>query len=281
MQIAIASGKGGTGKTTLATNLAFFLSQKEKVTLLDCDVEEPNAHIFIKPEWQEEYKAYVTIPEVDREKCTGCGICGEVCQFSAIAVVKEKVLTFPELCHGCKLCQRLCPEKALGEGQRELGTISIGSRDNITFIHGKMRVGEAMAPPLISEVKKHANQESIILIDSPPGTSCPAIEAVSGADFVLLVTEPTPFGLNDLRLAVEMVRTLGLPLGVAINRADLGDKGVWEYCKKENIPIILEIPNSKDAAKNYSQGKLILEEMPDFKESFATFWENIRKELRQ
>lgn len=281
MQIAIASGKGGTGKTTLATNLAFFLSQKEKVTLLDCDVEEPNAHIFIKPEWQEEYKAYVTIPEVDREKCTGCGICGEVCQFSAIAVVKEKVLTFPELCHGCKLCQRLCPEKALGEGQRELGTVSIGSRDNITFIHGKMRVGEAMAPPLISEVKKHANQESIILIDSPPGTSCPAIEAVSGADFVLLVTEPTPFGLNDLRLAVEMLRTLGLPLGVAINRADLGDKGVWEYCKKENIPIILEIPNSKDAAKNYSQGKLILEEMPDFKESFATFWENIRKELRQ
>lgn len=280
MQIAIASGKGGTGKTTLATNFAYYLSKnRDDITLLDCDVEEPNGHIFIKPNWEDNFKTYLTVPKIDTDKCTACGLCGQVCQFSALAIVKDKVLTFPELCHGCELCKLVCPEKAISDAEREVGTVEIGKKDNLRFVHGKLRVGEAMSPPLIKKVKSQTQNEGITIIDAPPGTSCPVIAAISGTDFVLLVTEPTPFGLNDLRLAVEMVREVGIPMAVAINRADLGDKCVHEYCKEENIPIFMELPNSKEAAKNYSKGKLLLQEMPEFEKCFKDSISKIEKEL--
>jgi len=281
MQIAIASGKGGTGKTTLATNFAYYLSKKQNdITLLDCDVEEPNGHIFIKPNWEDSTKCFLPVPQVDSTKCTACGLCGQACQFSAIAVVKGKVLTFPELCHGCGLCTIICPEKAITETSREIGTVEIGSRDNLKFAHGKLRISEAMSPPLINEVKKLVSSEGITIIDAPPGTSCPVIAALAESDFVILVTEPTPFGLNDLKLAVGMVRELGIPFAVAVNRADIGDKKVWEYCQEENIPIILEIPHNFKAAQKYSCGELIIKEMPEFEKYFENIISDIRKELR-
>ncbi|NLW25371.1 MAG: P-loop NTPase [Clostridia bacterium] len=279
MKIAIASGKGGTGKTTLATNLAYFLSEKENVTLLDCDVEEPNGHIFIKPEWVTEEKCYLPIPQVNEDKCTHCGLCSQACQFSAIAQVKDKILTFPELCHGCGLCALLCPSQAITEGFREIGTVQIGKKNNLNFIHGKLRVSEAMSPPLIKEVKKQGKNRGITIIDAPPGTSCPVIQSIVNSDFVILVTEPTPFGLNDLELAVGMVKELNIPMAVAINRADIGDNRVQEFCAKENIPVIMEIPHSYELARCYSQGNLAVQELPEYKGYLQRIWDGVKKEL--
>ena len=280
MQIAIASGKGGTGKTTLATNLAYYLSQKQNnVALLDCDVEEPNGHIFIKPDWQSRTECYLPVPEIDEEKCTACGICSRACQFSAIATIKDTVLTFPELCHGCGLCMLICPEKAITEGSREIGIVETGFKGDLKFVHGKLRVGEAMSPPLIKEVKKFVSPRDITIIDAPPGTSCPVISALAGSDLVLLVTEPTPFGLNDLKLAVEMVKELEIPMAIIINRADIGDRKVWDYCKKEDIPIIAEIPHNREVAQNYSKGCLLLDSLPEFKNYFKKVGLWIEKEL--
>lgn len=279
MKITLASGKGGTGKTTVSTNLAYLLSKDNEVTLLDCDVEEPNAHIFIKPTWTDSYKTYLPIPDVDLDKCIHCGICGDSCQFSAITNIKDKVLTYPELCHGCGLCMMACPTGAIGEKQREIGRVEIGHSGNIKMAHGKLRIGEAMSPPLINEVKSLAPEEGITIIDAPPGTSCPVIATVQESDFVILVTEPTPFGLNDLRLAVEMVREIGVPMAVAINRSDIGDGEVQKYCKEENIPIFLELPNLKKAAQSYSKGHLILEKMPELEKHFTGIMDSIKKEL--
>ncbi|MFZ0482047.1 MAG: ATP-binding protein [Desulfobacterales bacterium] len=275
MIISIASGKGGTGKTTVATNLA--VSLESDVQLLDCDVEEPNAHLFINPVIELSKKVYTPVPQIDEEKCNFCKKCAEICRFKAIAVIKEIVLTFPELCHSCGGCVEVCPENAITETGRELGVIEIGHRNSLAFAHGRLRVGEAMSPPLIREVRSHTRSDLLTIIDAPPGTSCPVIAAMKGADFVLMVTEPTPFGLHDLKLAVEAVKLLEIPRGLVINRSDIGDDGVRKYAKMENLPILMEIPFDRRIAEVYSRGKLIVEEMPEWKERFRKLYLHIQE----
>ncbi len=273
MIICIASGKGGTGKTTIATNLA--LSLNGSVQLLDCDVEEPNAYLFMKPEFNCTEIITTPTPEVDLDKCDFCGKCGEICQFSAITVIGKKVLTFPELCHGCRGCIMVCPRDAITEKGRELGVMEKGWSGTVEFIHGCLRVGEAMSPPLINAVKDNIDPEKISIIDAPPGTSCPVIVAMKGSDFAVLVTEPTPFGLNDLKLAVGAVRILEIPLGIIINRCDVGDDRVLRYAGEEGIPILMEIPNDRKIAEAYSRGIMMVDVKPEMKDRFRTLYERI------
>jgi len=273
MIISVASGKGGTGKTTVAVNLA--LSLNGNVQFLDCDVEEPNAHIFLKPEITERHSVSIPVPKVDEEKCTYCGKCREVCAYNAIAVMKNVILIFPELCHGCGGCTLLCPKKAIKEVGKEIGVMQIGKAGIIEFINGKLHIGESMATPLIRAVKKNILNGKIVIIDAPPGTSCPVIESIKGSDYCILVTEPTPFGLNDLMLAVEVVRKLKIPFAVVINRAGLGDNKTEEYCQKENIPILMEIPFCKDIAVSYSKGIPIVDALPQYKIYFRELLTNI------
>jgi MinD superfamily P-loop ATPase len=271
--ISVASGKGGTGKTLVATSLA--LSLKEQVQLLDCDVEEPNAHVFLKPNFTKRESVYVPIPRVDEEKCTHCGKCAEVCAYNAIAAMKKKVLVFPELCHGCGACSYLCPEDAISEVGKEVGIVEIGHSDSVEFAHGKLNVGEAMAPPVIRKVREHANHKGTVIIDVSPGTSCPVVESIRGSDFCLLVTEPTPFGLNDLILAVEVVRKLDIPCAVILNRAGVGDRKVEEYCLKENIPILLTIPLDTEIAGYYSRGIPLVESIPSWRGRFLELFDRV------
>jgi MinD superfamily P-loop ATPase len=273
MIISIASGKGGTGKTTVATNMA--VSVGSNVQVLDCDVEEPNVHLFLHPTIEEVQTITTPVPEVDMEKCTLCGKCGEICQFKAIVVIGETVLPFHEMCHSCGGCMEVCPEKAITEVGRELGVIERGHRNGIGFVHGKLRVGEAMSPPLIRKVREYARPGALTIIDAPPGTSCPVIASMKGADFVLLVTEPTPFGLYDLKLAVGAVRILGIPCGLVINRSDMGDDQVRVYAQEEGIPILMEIPFDRGIAETYSRGEMIVEAMPEWKEKFLDLYHRI------
>jgi MinD superfamily P-loop ATPase len=275
MIISIASGKGGTGKTTIATNLA--LSLDFGVQLLDCDVEEPNAHLFIQPTIEETKTITTPVPEVDEEKCSLCGKCGEICQFKAIVVIGKTVLPFHELCHSCGGCMEVCPEKAITETGRELGELEKGHRNGLEFIHGKLRVGEAMAPPLIREVRSHTRPDVLTIIDAPPGTSCPVIASMNGADFVLLVTEPTPFGLHDLKLAVGAVRILGIPCGLVINRSDIGDDKVKIYAEAEKLPVLMEIPFDRQIAEAYSRGEMLVEVMPEWKDNFKSLYRRIEE----
>ena len=277
MVVSVASGKGGTGKTTVAVNLA--LSLEENVQFLDCDVEEPNAHIFLKPKITHARSLSVLVPKVDEKRCTYCGKCARFCSYNAIAIVKEKVLFFPELCHNCGGCTIVCPEKAIREVKRPKGVIEEGRSGKIRFIKGELNVGEAVSPPLIREVKKTADKDFLTIIDVPPGTSCPVIEAVKGSDFCLLVTEPTPFGLNDLILAVEVMRKLKIPFAVVINRSDIGDGKVEEYCEKEKIPILMRIPMDRRIATAYSKGTPIVEEIPEYREKFKELYEKIKQML--
>lgn len=274
MIISIASGKGGTGKTTVATNLA--LSLGSAVQLLDCDVEEPNAHLFIHPDFDQIETVTAPVPEVDMNKCTLCGKCGEICQFKAIVVVGETVLPFEELCHSCGGCMAVCPEKAIIEKGRELGVIQKGHCNGIEFIHGKLRVGEAMSPPLIKKVLSYTDPTKLTIVDAPPGTSCPVIESMKPANFVLLVTEPTPFGLYDLKLAVGAVKILDIPCGLIINRSDLGDAKVKEYADRENLSILMEIPFDRRIAEAYSRGDMIVNVMPEWKEKFVDLHDAIK-----
>lgn len=282
MILSVASGKGGTGKTTIAVNLALSLNN---IQLLDCDVEEPNAHIFLKPIIKTKEPAYIPIPEVEEVKCNTCGRCGEVCEYKAIAVIpqiegkKGRVLIFPNLCHGCGACSLLCPQKAIKEVNKEIGVVELGTSGNIRFIHGKLNVGEIMAPPLIRQVKKHIDPNRTVIIDAPPGTSCPVIVAVKNSDYCILVTEPTPFGLNDLILAVEVLKKLGIPFGIVINRSDIGDDKVERYCQDNKIPILLRIPFDKQIALMYSRGIPIVQEKAEYKEKFRTMFAGIEKEI--
>ncbi|MFC2056251.1 ATP-binding protein [Chloroflexota bacterium] len=275
MIISVASGKGGTGKTLVATSLALSLEDICNVQLLDCDVEEPNDHIFMQPTITRSEAVSIPVPKVDEAKCTHCGKCAEVCVYNAIAVLGEYVLTFPELCHGCGACSYLCPEKAISEVPHEIGVIETGQADGIAFGHGKLNIGQAMAPPVIRKVKSFVDKDSVVIIDASPGTSCPVVEVIKDSDFCLLVTEPTPFGLNDLILAVETVRQLGIPCGIVLNRAGVGDGRTEEYCAKENIPILLTIPLDMNIASFYSRGVPLVEGMPDYKNSFIELYEKI------
>jgi MinD superfamily P-loop ATPase len=283
MIVSIASGKGGTGKTTVATNLALFLSgeKSQDVQFLDCDVEEPNAYIFLKPEIESRRPVSLLIPNVDLRKCTFCGECAKVCAYNAIVVLKKEVLTFPELCHGCGGCSLLCPEKAISEKKREIGVLGEGKAGSIRFVHARLNVGEPMATPLIRAVKKSINPNSITIIDVPPGTSCPVIEAINHSDFCLLVTEPTPFGLHDLKLAVELLKKLEIKHGVLINRAGIGDDQVKKYCDKESIPIMAEIPYDRNVAVLYSTGVPMLIEGKKYKKIFSQLWESIERETKR
>jgi len=279
--ISIASGKGGTGKTLVATSLALSLQNEKPVQLLDCDVEEPNAHILLKPALSHRQTVFIPIPKVDETKCTYCGKCAEVCAYNAIAVIKGKVLTFPELCHGCGACSYLCPENAISEINKEIGVLESGQLKGIEFIHGKLNIGELAAPRVIREVKRHINPEKLVIIDSSPGASCPVVEAVKDSDFCLLVTEPTPFGLNDLALAVEMVRKLNIPCGIVINRDGVGDSKVEEYCRKEDVPILLRIPLDIKIAQLYSRGVTLVEGIPQWREAFIDLFDKVEQIINE
>jgi len=276
MVISVASGKGGTGKTLVATSLALSLSADYKVQLLDCDVEEPNDHVFLRPEIAGSKAVSILVPRVDEAKCTYCGKCAQVCAYHATAVLGNHVLTFPQLCHGCGACCYLCPEKAITEESRQIGVVEWGHSHALGFVQGRLAVGEAMAPPVIRKVKEYANKDdTVIIIDVPPGTSCPVVEAIKGSDLCLLVTEPTPFGLNDLALAVETVRKLGIACGVVLNRVGVGDNKVEEYCEQESIPILLTIPLDMEIARLYSRGIALVAGIPLWKSSFLQLFDKI------
>lgn len=280
--IAVASGKGGTGKTTVAVNLALALGD---VQLIDCDVEEPNAHLFLKPDLTEKTPAQVMVPEIIEEKCTLCGRCQEVCAFNSLAVIppndalKGGVLVFPNLCHSCGACFLLCPEGAIREVHREIGVVETGRAGTIRFAHGRLHVGEAMSPLLIRQVKKHIDRTRTTLIDAPPGTSCPVINAIEGSDYCLLVTEPTPFGLNDLVLAVEVLRVMGIPHGLVINRCDIGDDGVESYARVNGIPVLMRIPFDRTIAELYSRGLNVVETDREYAEKFRALFKDIKKHV--
>ena len=275
--IAIASGKGGTGKTTIATNLAHYTAALGRmVQYLDCDVEEPNGHIFLKTQINRSQQVTVDVPQVDLEKCTACGKCGEICQYNAIVCIKENVLTFEQLCHSCGGCMRVCPADAIKPKPLNIGDIEFGKAGDIDFVHGKLRIGHVRTPSLIKKVKNHIKQNHLAIIDVPPGTSCPVVEAVKGADFVLLVTEPTPFGLNDLKLAVDLVRKIMLPFAVVINRYDIGNDKVEKYCRAENIDICLKMPDDRRIAEAYSIGQIIVDVLSEYREEFSELYEYIK-----
>lgn len=277
LRIAIASGKGGTGKTTVATSLAVVLAERGvRTAYVDCDVEEPNGHIFLKPTIQSTRTVSIPVPEIDPSRCTLCGACGNACRFSAIVALPTRVLTFPKLCHGCGGCTLACAEGAIREVPRATGVVEQGSAGKLTFLQGRLDIGEAMAPPVIRAVLAGAPKEDTVVIDAPPGTSCPVIAAVKTADVVLLVTEPTPFGLNDLKLAVGMVRELGIPFGVAINRVGAGDQGVFDYCTNEEIPVLLSISNDRRIAAAYSRGELAVTALPELEHLFSELYGKLR-----
>jgi MinD superfamily P-loop ATPase len=279
MIVAIASGKGGTGKTTVAANLAICL--REPVSLIDCDVEEPNCHIFLRPDIHSHERVSLRFPIVDASLCDRCGECSRVCQFNAIVSLKTKPMVFPSLCHGCGGCVKACPKNAISEGTREIGTVEMGTGRHVQFAHGCLDVGQAMSPPLIRAVKSHSSNEGITIIDCPPGTSCPVIAAVRGSDYVILVTEPSPFGLYDLKLAVETVRKLDLDFGVVINRWISSNQLIADYCRSEQIPILMEIPDDPKAAMAYSRGQLVVEMVPELRQCFERLCYRVISEMER
>ncbi len=269
MLIAVASGKGGTGKTTVATNMAYSAALAGRaVTYVDCDVEEPNGHLFLGPRSLEVSPVTRPVPHVDEARCTHCGLCGEICQYSAIVPLPKAVLVCAELCHACGGCVLACPVDAITERPHLVGTLETGQAGPLQFVRGVLNVGEASSPPLIRAVKLAVARANLTIVDCPPGTSCPVIEAVRGSDFVLLVTEPTPFGLHDLELAVEMVRALGLPVGVLINRCDQEDGPTVEYCRVNRLKILARIPDDRRIAEAYSRGQLICTALPEYRATF-------------
>ncbi len=271
MRIAIASGKGGTGKTTVATSLATVLSQAGRgAVYVDCDVEEPNGHLFLRPHIEERERGTILVPEVDDDACTNCGLCREACRFSAILPLPDTVLVFPKLCHGCGGCALACPEGAITEVPRPIGDIESGRAGALGFVHGRLDVGEAMAPPLIRQVLEKVSEERDAIIDAPPGSSCPVVESVRSADVAVLVTEPTPFGMHDLELAVDMVRSLGIPFGLVVNRAGAGaDQELEAYCEREGIEILMRIPYDRRIAETYAKGGLLIDALPGMRDGFV------------
>ncbi|NHI83136.1 MAG: (4Fe-4S)-binding protein [Candidatus Thorarchaeota archaeon] len=277
MIITVASGKGGTGKTTIAVNLALSIGN---ANILDCDVEEPNVHTLLKPRKIATEDVLLPTPVVDHGKCSLCGKCGEFCEFNAIFVGKKKVVVYPEICHSCGGCRLVCPEKAIEEEGRTIGKIHQTHVKAIHLVYGELKIGEPLATPIIKAVKKQIEPKKINILDAPPGTACPVIETMEKSDFLMLVTEPTPFGLHDLAMAVDVVKQLGIPHGVVVNRAGIGDNAVQEYCKEMDIPILLEIPFDREIAEFYSRGVPFVEEMPEWKEQFLELFENAKEIMR-
>ena len=275
MIVSIASGKGGTGKTTVSASLARVWDGP--VQAVDLDVEEPNLHLFLKPEITGVQMAHMPVPVADQEKCTACRACAEICQFKAISVLGKYVVAFPEMCHGCGGCWSVCPEGAITQSQRELGEVLQGRSGEAAFLMGRLRIGEAMSPPLMHEVQKLFQKDRDIIVDAPPGTSCPAIAAVSKADVIVLVSEPTPFGFYDLKLAREAFLPLGKPMGLVINRAGLGDRALYDYARDTALPILLEIPFDRQIAEAYSEGSVIVESRPQYRVEFEKLAAGIRK----
>ena len=283
MIISVASGKGGTGKTTVAVNLALSLKEAE-MQVLDCDVEEPNSHLFLNPVIHETKSAYTLVPEVDDERCDFCGKCAPACEYNALVVVPEKeVMVFPGLCHGCGLCSLVCPQNAISERSREIGVIKKGRSGDgsVELVYGLLNIGEIMATPLIDRVKAELDPEKTVIIDVPPGTACPVIAAVQGSDYCILVTEPTPFGLYDLKLAVAVLHVLAIPCGVVVNKAGIGDRGVYAYCETEGLPILLEIPHDKRIAECYAEGVPFIKQLPEWQERFAALMDQVADELEK
>lgn len=279
MIVSVASGKGGTGKTTVAASLVTVWDKP--ILAVDLDVEEPNLHLFLRPTTEGSETAHMEIPVVDESACTFCGACSELCQFQAISVMGDLVLTFPEMCHGCGGCIAVCPEKAISPGKRELGEISWGKAGKAGFLMGRLRVGEAMSPPLMRLVKMRLNamiapNGGDAIIDAPPGVSCPAVNAVIDSDVIILVTEPTPFGFYDFQLAWEAFSSLGKPIGAVINRAGLGNDAVYRFCKDKGLPILAEIPFDRAIAEAYARGKIIAKVSAGFKEIFVSLQNKIR-----
>jgi len=278
MIISIASGKGGTGKTTVATNLALSLG---KAQLIDCDVEEPNANIFLKADISESVDVTVEIPKIDKTKCDFCGKCSEFCEYNALAVVPSDALVFPELCHSCGGCGLVCPQNAISWDKRIIGKIEHGVINDFDFYHGLLNVGEIMAIPVLKALKKKVDAGKNVILDAPPGTSCPMIETTNGSDYCILVTEPTPFGLHDLKLAVDVVRHLHIPFGVIINRDGVGDKKAELYCQHEKIPVLMKIPHSKEIAYLYSKGIPFVKELPVWRKEFIKLFKTICEEVKK
>ncbi|MDH5449970.1 MAG: ATP-binding protein [Candidatus Bathyarchaeota archaeon] len=273
MILSIASGKGGTGKTTVAVNMA--LSLKD-VQLLDCDVEEPNVHLLLPHETNEEKPVYVSTPQVNEELCDHCGKCSEFCEFNALFVTPEKVLFFPELCHSCGGCLLVCPKNAITEKNVQIGVVKKGAAEGMELVYGELNVGEPMSIPVIREVKKQIRSNKTVIIDSPPGASCPVIESVHGSDYCLLVSEPTPFGLHDLRIMVKILEALGIPFGVVINRAGIGDRKIYDFCEEKGVPILFEIPFQREIAELYSRGIPFVVDMPEWKRTFQLLMDDIK-----
>jgi MinD superfamily P-loop ATPase len=273
MIVSIASGKGGTGKTSVAVNMALSIGN---VQLLDCDVEEPNAYLLLNPEINKKEPVYTLIPKVDRKLCNTCGECTKFCQFNAIFVAPEKILVFPELCHSCGGCALVCPEKAITWEKHRIGSLNFGSVGDLSLVYGELEVSKPLAVPVIKAVKKQINEAKNVILDSPPGTSCPFVETVRGSDFCVLVTEPTPFGLHDLTIAVEVLRKIAVPFGVVVNRAGIGDKNLYNYCRKENIHILMEISYQRRIAELYSKGVPFSLEMPEWEAKFQVLYGEIQ-----
>jgi MinD superfamily P-loop ATPase len=277
MIVAVASGKGGTGKTSVAVNMALSVGN---VQLLDCDVEEPNAYIFLKPKISQTKAVTVLVPVVNEKLCNRCRKCSDFCQYNALFVASREVMVFPDLCHSCGGCKIVCPAEAISEEPRRIGTLKSGAVGNVELVYGELDVQRPMAVPIIAKVKQQIRKDKNVILDSPPGTSCSVIQTVKGCDFCVLVTEPTPFGLHDLKIIVQVLEIMKIPCGVVINRAGVGDKKVYEFCEEKNIPVLLEIPYDKRIAKLYSQGIPFSQEMPEWKQKFQNLFETV-KELAQ
>lgn len=273
MIIAVASGKGGTGKTTVSVNLAKVFPGA--VQLFDCDVEEPNAHLFLKGDMSGQEIVSIAVPEIDEALCNGCGQCGSFCRFHAIVSLKTTPLLFPELCHGCGGCTLVCPAAAIRERARQIGVIETVRAGHITLVQGRLDVGEPMAPPLIRALKSRISRHRMTILDAPPGTSCPVITTLRGADFAILVTEPTPFGLHDLQLAIDVIREIAVPFGVVVNRVGIGDDRVHAFCRAEGIPVLLDLPDDRRIAEAYSRGLPVIDAVSEYRSHFQLLMERV------